>query len=254
MSNSQEIAIITGANRGLGRSAAESLARMGVDSIITYRSHEAEAEEVVASISSLGRTAIALQLDTEQLGSFEEFAEQARAALEERWSRRGFDFLINNAGSGVAAPFAETTEEQLEQMLAVHVKGVFFLTQRLLPILADGGSIVNLSTGLTRFASPGMSAYAAAKGAVEVLTRYLALELGERRIAVNAIAPGATGTDFAGGQMRDNEEIREGIAAAVALGRVGEPDDIGEAIASMLTSESHWINGQRIEASGGMRL
>ncbi len=249
----QKIALVTGANRGLGRSTALHLARAGIDVVLTYRSHVNEAEVVVASIEELGRTAVALTLDTEHVGSFDAFATDLRGVLDDRWGRDRFDFLVNNAGSGVTAPFDQTTEAQLDQMLAVHVKGVYFLTQKLLPLLADGASIVNLSTGLTRFASPGLSAYATAKGAVDVLTRYLALELGPRNIAVNAIAPGATDTDFAGGFLRE-EQVRDHVAAMVALGRVGEADDIGGAITGLLTSNSHWITGQRIEASGGMRL
>jgi NAD(P)-dependent dehydrogenase (short-subunit alcohol dehydrogenase family) len=251
----QPIAVVTGANRGLGRNTALSLARRGVDVVITYRARQAEAEEAVAEIRDLGREAVALQLDTENVELFDGFADNLRLTLNRRWDRDTFDFLVNNAGSGVTAPFAQTSEAQLDKMLAVHVKGVYFLTQMMLPLIADGGSIVNLSTGLTRFTLPGHSAYAAAKGAVEVLTRYLAQELGPRGITVNAIAPGATGgTDFEGGALRDNQELRAGIAARVALGRIGEPTDIGGAIAALLMSESHWITGQRIEASGGQLL
>jgi NAD(P)-dependent dehydrogenase (short-subunit alcohol dehydrogenase family) len=253
MSESQKIALVTGGNRGLGRSTALNLARAGVDVGVTYRSNEAEARDVVETIAGLGRTAVALRLDTTELGSFEAFVVRLGAALRESWGREELDFLVNNAGSGVTASFADTTEEQLDAMLAVHVKGVFFLTQKLLPLLADGGRIVNLSTGLTRFSLPGHSAYASAKGAVDVLTRYMAAELGPRGIAVNAVAPGATDTDFEGGFLR-SPEARGHIASKVALGRVGEPEDIGGAIASLLSGPNHWITGQRIEASGGQSL
>jgi NAD(P)-dependent dehydrogenase (short-subunit alcohol dehydrogenase family) len=249
------IAVVTGANRGLGRAVAVGLARRGVDVVVAFRSRQAEAGEAVAEIRALGREAAALRLDTEEVESFAGFAADLERTLRERWGRDTFDFLVNNAGSGVIAPFAETSPEQLDRMLAVHVRGVYFLTQTLLPLVADGGSIVNVSTGLTRFTLPGYSAYAAAKGAVEVLTRYLAQELGPRGITVNTIAPGATGgTDFTGGILRDDEAVRASIAGRVALGRMGEPDDIAGAVAALLTSDSRWITGQRIEASGGQQL
>lgn len=254
MTAAQRIAVITGANRGLGRSTALSLANEGVDAILTYHANAAEADDVVASLVELGRTAVAFELDTGAVASFDGFVDRLRAALGERWGRDTFDFLINNAGIALMAPFAETTEADFDHVVNVQFKGVYFLTQKLLPLLADGGGIVNLSSGLTRFTSPGQSAYASAKGAIDVLTRYLAKELGPRQITVNAIAPGPIGTDFAGGIMRDDEQYRTAIASQVALGRVGEPDDIGAAIASLLTSRSRWITGQRIEASGGTLL
>ena len=249
-----QIALVTGASRGLGRATVLALAAEGVDSVITYRSSDVEARETAAAVERLGRRAAALQLDTTATGTFAAFAEEVRGALHDGWDRGTFDVLVNNAGSGVQARFAETTEAQFDAMFGVHVKGPFFLTQALLPLLADGGAIVNLSSGLTRYSNPGMSAYASAKGAVEVLTRYMARELGERGIAVNAVAPGPTGTDFGGGYLRDDEELRARLSSLTAMGRVGEPEDIGAAIAGLVTHTGRWITGQRIEASGGSRL
>ncbi|HEU4410823.1 MAG TPA: SDR family oxidoreductase [Polyangiaceae bacterium] len=248
------IALVTGASRGLGKSAALHLADRGVDLVITYRSGAKEAAEVVRQIEAKGRQAVALPLDVARSQTFGEFAEALRAALAREWRRDRFDFLVNNAGFGVHAPFVETTEAQFDELMNVHFKGTFFLTQRLLPLLRDGGRIVNVSTGLARFTFPGYSAYAAMKGAVEVLTRYLAKELGGRGITVNTLAPGAAETDFSGGVVRDNEGLNRALAAQTALGRVGLPDDIGGAVAMLLAPESRWINGQRVEASGGMVL
>ena len=246
-----KIAIITGGSRGLGRSAALKLAQQGVDVILTYRSKEAEALAVVGEIKVLGRRAAALQLDVGNVKSFGLFDAQVRKVLAD-WQRKDFDFLVNNAGSGVNAAFADTTEAQFDEMMNIHFKGVFFLTQRLLPLIADHGRIVNVSSGLTRFSFPGYVAYAAMKGGVEVLTRYLAKELGPRGIAVNTVAPGAIATDFGGGAVRDNAQINGFIAAQTALGRVGLPDDIGGMVAALLGEDCGWINAQRIEVSGGM--
>ncbi|MEV6261111.1 SDR family oxidoreductase [Streptomyces sp. NPDC051784] len=248
------IALVTGANRGLGRSTALHLAEAGTDIVLTYRSHPEEAEAVVAEIGKLGRTAVALRLDTGDTSAFPAFVAELRNALKENWGREDFDALVNNAGHGVYAPFAETTEEQFDGLMNVHVKGVFFLTQALLPLIVDGGRILNVSTGLTRFIAAPTSAYGAAKGAVEVLTRYLAKELGPRGIAVNAIAPGATGTDFGGGGVRDDQDMRSMLTSVTAMGRPGEPDDIGAAAAALLAEGTSWVTGQRIEASGGMML
>jgi NAD(P)-dependent dehydrogenase (short-subunit alcohol dehydrogenase family) len=248
----QKIAVITGGSRGLGRNAALKLARQGVGIILTYRSGQAEADAVVAEIEAGGARAVALQLDAGDTSTFARFASQVKQALGEKWHRASFDYLVNNAGIGVHAPFAETTEAQLDQLYNIHLKGVFFLTQTLLPLLADGGRILNVSSGLARFSLPGYSAYAAMKGAVEVLTKYLAKELGARGIAVNVIAPGAIETDFGGGTVRDNAQVNAFVASQTALGRVGLPDDIGGAIAMLLSENSGWINAQRIEVSGGM--
>jgi len=250
----RKIALITGGSRGLGRNAALKLAARGVDIILTYRTQQAEAAAVVAEIEAAGARAVALRLDVADSSSFAAFAAEVRHQLQTRWQREQFDYLLNNAGAGVHAAFADTTEAQFDQMMAIHLKGVFFLTQALLPLLADGGRILNVSSGLARFALPGYAAYAAMKGAVEVLTRYLAKELGPRRIAVNVLAPGAIETDFGGGAVRDNAQLNAFVASQTALGRVGLPDDIGNAVAMLLSDDSGWITAQRIEASGGMFL
>jgi len=252
MSTNTPIALITGGSRGLGKSMALNLAEHGTDVVLTYRSNQAEAEAVVAAIKQQGRRAIALPLDVGKTSSFATFAGQLRAALKQHWQRDNFDYLVNNAGIGVHASFVETTEAQFDELVNVHLKGAFFLTQTLLPLIADGGRILNVSSGLARFALPGYSAYAAMKGGIEVLTRYLAKELGSRHIAVNTLAPGAIETDFGGGVVRDNKDVNAFVASQTALGRVGLPDDIGGAVAMLLSKESGWINGQRVEASGGM--
>jgi len=248
------IALVTGASRGLGKSIALHLAAAGHDVIITYNSKQAQAREVVAAIEAAGRKAVALPLDAADHKAFPDFAGQVGAALAETWRRSDFDFLVNNAGIGINAPFAETTEEQFDLLMNIHFKGVFFLTQRLLPLIKDGGRIVNVSSGLARFSLPGYGAYAAMKGGIEVLSRYQALELGPRRIAVNVVAPGAIETDFGGGAVRDNVEVNRTIASQTALGRVGLPDDIGGAVAALLSDGCRWINGQRVEVSGGIHL
>ena len=249
-----KIALITGGSRGLGKSMSLHLAEKGRDIILTYHSKKAEAEAVVSQIEKLGRKAVALQLDAGDSKSFAAFADSVKAALDRTWQRDDFDFLINNAGIGVHAAFMDTTEAQFDQLLNIHFKGTFFLTQKLLPLMKEGGRIVNISSGLARFSLPGYSAYAAMKGGIEVLSRYLAKELGPRRIAVNIIAPGAIETDFGGGAVRDNKQLNDMIASNTSLGRVGLPDDIGGAVAALLSDESGWINGQRIEVSGGIYL
>lgn len=252
MSNSPKIAIVTGASRGLGRNTAIALARNGVDVIGTFHSNRKEADETAAAIAAHGRKAVMFQLDTGNVASFPAFASEVRAALQSMWSRDSFDFLVNNAGIGIHASFAETTEADFDRLMNIHFKGVFFLTQKLLPLIADGGRIVNLSSGLARFSLPGFAAYASMKGAIEVLTRYLAKELGSRGITVNTVAPGAIETDFGGGAVRDNKQVNDFVASVTALGRVGVPDDIGPAIANLLSDDNRWINAQRIEVSGGM--
>ena len=246
-----KIAIVTGASRGLGRNTVVNLARRGVSSLFTYRSNQAEADKVVSLVTEAGQKAIALPLDTGKVSTFDAFVEQVRKSLPELGAER-FDFLVNNAGTSNHTPFEQTTEEELDGLYNVHFKGVFFLTQKLLPLINDGGRIVNISSGLTRVAFPGSGSYASMKGAVEVLTRYLARELGPRRIAVNTVAPGAVATDFSGGMVRDNPEINKRVADATALGRAGVPDDIGPMIASLLSEDNRWVNAQRIEVAGGM--
>lgn len=254
MTTPNPIALITGGSRGLGRSTAVKLAEHGADIIITYHHHQTEADALLAQIHAAGHRAAALQLDTTDLASFEGFAARLRELLQHHFGADRFDYLVNNAGFGEDASIAEATEAQFDRLMNVHLKGVLFLTQRLLPLIADGGRIINISSGLTRFTFPGKALYAAMKGAVEVLSRYLAKELGPRRIAVNTVAPGAVATDFGGGAVRDNPQINQAVASLTALGRVGLPEDIGGAIAHLLAHESGWINGQRIEISGGMNL
>lgn len=246
-----KITLITGGSRGLGRNTALSIARRGGDVIITYQSRSADAEAVVAEIQAMGRKAAAFQLDSGKVSAFAPFADKLRRTLRETWSRDSFDHLVNNAGHGDYALIADTSEAQFDGLMNVHFKGVYFLTQALLPLIANGGRIVNLSSGLTRISYPGYGAYAAMKGAVEILSVYLAKELGARGIAVNTVAPGAIETDFGGGAVRDNPEINKVFADMTALGRAGVPDDIGPMIASLLSEDNRWINAQRIEVSGG---
>jgi NAD(P)-dependent dehydrogenase (short-subunit alcohol dehydrogenase family) len=249
-----KITLITGASRGLGRNTALSVARHGGDVVLTYHSRADEAQAVVAEIQAMGRKAVALQLDTGNVATFAAFAEKLRAALRDTWNRETFDNLVNNAGHGDYALIADTTEEQFDRLVNVHFKGVFFLTKTLLPLIADGGRIVNLSSGLTRISAPGWSAYSAVKGAVEVLTVYMAKELGSRGITVNAVAPGAIETDFFGGAVRDTPEFNKFFADMTALGRVGVADDVGPMIASLLSADNRWVTAQRIEVSGGQAI
>jgi NAD(P)-dependent dehydrogenase (short-subunit alcohol dehydrogenase family) len=248
------IAIITGGSRGLGKSTAMHIAKSGSDVILTYHSQQADAEAVVKAIVAMGRRAIALRLDVADSASFSTFAAKIKQTLQQYWQREHFNFLVNNAGSGVHVSFMETSEAQFDEMVNQHLKGVFFLTQKLVPLMQDGGRIINISSGLTRFTLPNYSAYASMKGAVETLSKYIAKELGPRGIAVNTVAPGAIETDFGGGAVRDKAQLNSFIASQTALGRAGLPDDIGGLIATLLSHGSGWVNGQRIEASGGMLL
>ncbi|WP_201980475.1 SDR family NAD(P)-dependent oxidoreductase [Hymenobacter rubidus] len=250
--STSKIALVTGGSRGLGKNMALSLAKKGISVLLTYHSKKEDADAVVAEIAALGQQAAALQLDASNTGSFDAFFAQVRTTLRDTFQAEQFHFLVNNAGTGLHAAFVDTTEAQFDEVLNIHLKGPFFLTQKALPLLADGGRIINISSGLARFALPGSSAYAAMKGAIEVLTRYQAKELGARGIAVNTVAPGAIETDFSGGAVRDNAQLNAFVASQTALGRTGQPDDIGGVVAFLCSEEGRWVNAQRIEASGGM--
>lgn len=248
----QKTAIITGASRGLGKDMALNLAKNGIDIIFSYNSSEEKAKEVILEIKAIGQKAVAFHFDANDYKCGQEFIVKATDYLKQENGSPNFDFLINNAGTGTYNLISDTTEEQFNEMTNVHLKSVYFLTQKALPYLNDAGRIINISSGLTRFSLSGMSAYAMMKGAIEVFTRYLAKELGKRKITANVIAPGAIATDFAGGSNRDNEEKRTKVANITALGRVGEAEDIGGIVAFLCSDKAGWINGQRIEVSGGM--
>jgi NAD(P)-dependent dehydrogenase (short-subunit alcohol dehydrogenase family) len=254
MTNTSKIALVTGGSRGLGKNMALKLAERGSDVIITYHSRNDEAQNVVAEIEKLGRKAFALPLDVADSNSFQNFADKIKETLQNHFQTDKFDFLVNNAGVGAHASFGETTEEQFDYMVNVHLKAPFFLTQKLLPQFNNGGGIVNIASGLTRFSFTGYDAYATMKGGVETLSKYQAKFLGERGIRVNIVAPGAIETDFGGGVVRDNKELNDYIASQTALGRVGLPDDIGGVVAFLCSDDAKWVNGQRIEVSGGMNL
>lgn len=250
----QRIALVTGGGRGLGKNAALKLASKGIGVILTWNSNEKEAQQVVDEIRQSGGKAAALPLNVGNISTFPQFVKQVQETLQTHWQSDTFDYLLNNAGAGLYAPYTDTTEAQFDEAMNIHFKGPFFLTQRLLPLLNDGGRILNVSSGLARFTQPGSGTYAAMKGAMEVLTRYQAKELGARGISVNIIAPGAIETDFGGGRVRDNAQLNQMLASQTALGRVGLPDDIGDAIAALLSDKLGWMNAQRIELSGGMFL
>jgi NAD(P)-dependent dehydrogenase (short-subunit alcohol dehydrogenase family) len=253
MTTNNQIALITGANRGIGRSAALHLARDGADVIVTFRSHPGEAQAVVAEVEALGRRAVALPLDVADLSAHDAFAAAVRDALE-AWDRDAFDVLVNNGGFSRGGTVADVTEQDVDDLFAVHFKGVLFLTQKLLPLLADGGTIINISSGLARFTAPQRAAYGSMKGALEVLTRYMAQELGARGITANVVAPGAVATDFSGGLLRDDPDLQEHIAQLTALGRTAVADDVGPVIAKLADPGLRWVTGQRIEVSGGVHL
>lgn len=254
MNTKNKIAVITGGSRGLGKNMVIAIAKKGIDMVVTYNSNKEKADEVVSEIETLGQNAFAFQLDTRNVSTFDAFINEVTGYLQEKTGSPNFDFLINNAGTALYAPIAEVTENQVEEIFDIHYKGVFFLTQKALPYINNGGGIINVSSGLTRMTLPGSSVYASAKTAVETFTRYLAKELGERKIRANVVAPGAIETDFGGGRTRDNKDINAMIAGYTALGRVGLPDDIGGVVAFLCTEDAYWINAQRIEVSGGQSL
>jgi len=254
MGTQNKIALVTGGSRGLGKNAALKIAAKGIDVIVTYQSKKEDAENTVEEIKQLGVNAAALKLDVADSKSFDNFFSEVKSILSSVFNAEKFDFLVNNAGIGIHASFAETTEEQFDTLVNIQFKGAFFLTQKALNLLNDRGAIINVSTGLARFALPGYAAYASMKGAMETLTKYQAKELGARGIRSNIVAPGAIETDFGGGVVRDNEQMNAGIASQTALGRVGLPDDIGGVVAFLCTDDAKWINAQRIEVSGGMFL
>ncbi|MVO09684.1 SDR family oxidoreductase [Flavobacterium sp. TP390] len=252
--NKNKIALVTGGSRGLGKNMVVSLAKKGFDVVFTYHSNSVEAGKVEEEVQQLGQKAASISLDTSKTNTFDAFKDNLEKLLKENFQAEKIDFLINNAGIGIHASFEETTEEQFDLLFNIHLKGVYFLSQKLVPMLQDGGGIVNISTGLARFTTPGYAAYATMKGGIEVLTRYQAKELGARKIRVNTVAPGAIETDFGGGVVRDNKDLNQFISSMTALGRVGLPDDIGGVVAFLCTEDANWINGQRIEISGGMML
>jgi NAD(P)-dependent dehydrogenase (short-subunit alcohol dehydrogenase family) len=254
MAQQSKIALVTGGSRGLGKSMALNIARKGLDVVLTYNSRKESALETIAEIEQLGQKAIALQLNTADIKSFDSFFELLKQELSNNFGTQRINYLVNNAGIGITSPFAETTEEDFDTLFNIHFKGVYFFTQKALGIVEDGGGIVNISSGLARFSLPGYSAYASMKGAIEVLTKYQAKELGARGIRSNVVAPGAIATDFGGGLVRDNEQVNKIIAGTIPLGRVGLPDDIGGVVAFLCTDDARWVNAQRIEVSGGQSI
>jgi NAD(P)-dependent dehydrogenase (short-subunit alcohol dehydrogenase family) len=247
-----KIALVTGGSRGLGKDMALSIASKGIDVILTYRTNKQEADLVVGEIKGGGRKAVSLMLDMSKSSSIDPFVQEVQSVLSSVWGSATFDFLINNAGMGATVPFAQVTEELFNEFLQVHFKGVFFLTQKLVPFIREGGRIINISTGTTRFANPGYSVYASMKGAVEVFTKYLARELGTKGIRANVVAPGPIETDFNNAAIRSNPQMKERLSGLSPLGRVGHADDIGSVVAFLCTEDSKWISGQRIEVSGGI--
>ena len=254
MTQQRKIALVTGGSRGLGKNMALKIAEKGLDVVLTYHSKQEEASEVVEQIKAKGVNAAAFQLDTSKVGTMDDFVTALVEVLKADFNADGIDFIVNNAGIGIYAPFAETSEEQFDHLMNIQLKGVYFLTQKVLPLLRNDGGIINISTGLARFALPGYSAYAAMKGGIEVLTRYQAKELGARGIRANTVAPGAIETDFGGGMVRDNQEVNQHIASTIPLGRAGLPDDIGGVVAFLCTEDARWVNAQRIEVSGGQTI
>lgn len=249
-----KIALVTGGSRGLGKDMALSIARKGIDVIITYRNNEEMAQQTVAEIEAIGKQAAALHLNMSEFGSLDSFVSQVKEMLSAKWNTATFDFLINNAGMGATVPFEKVTEELFNDFLNVHFKGIYFLTQKFIPMLNAGGRIINISTGTTRFSNPGYSVYASMKGAIEVFTKYLAKELGAKGIGANVVAPGPIETDFNNATIRSNPQIKNTLSTLTSLGRVGNAEDIGGVVAFLCTEEARWVNGQRIEVSGGINV
>jgi len=254
MNTRSNLSLVTGGSRGLGKNMAQRLARQGNDVIVTYLSKKEEAQAVAAEIEGMGRKAAALPLDVGDIAGLQTFVDELKQCLADKWDTDGFDILVNNAGIGATIPFEEATEEDFDRLLNIHFKGVYFLTQKTLPLIRDKGRIINVSSGTTRFCIPGYSIYAAMKGAIETFTQYLAKDLGPHGITVNVVAPGAVETDFNNARVRDNPELNAFIASQTTLGRTGQVDDIGGVVAFLASEEARWITGQRIEASGGMFL
>jgi len=254
MGTVSKIALITGGSRGLGKDMAINIAKKGIDVILTYRSKEAEALEVVKEIESIGQKAIALHLDMSLFSSLDNFVGIVKETLQVKWNTASFDFLINNAGMGATVPFMEVTEELFTDFLNVHFKGIYFLTQKCVPIINSGGRIINISTGTTRFSNPGYSVYASMKGAIEVFTKYLAKELGVKGIGANVVAPGPVETDFNNAFIRSNPHVKTMMGTLSPLGRVGAAEDVGGVVAFLCTDDAKWVNGQRIEVSGGINI
>ena len=254
MSTVNKIALVTGGSRGLGKDMAISIARKGIDVILTYRTNEAEAQETVKSIGELGQKAVSLQLDMADFSSLDAFVQKVFESLQAGWGTNTFDFLINNAGMGATVPFLQVTEDMFNEFLDVHYKSIYFLTQKLVPAMNEGGRIINISSGTTRFANPGYSVYASMKGAIEIFTKYLAKELGVKGIGANVVAPGPIETDFNDAAIRNNPQMKGVLGSLSPLGRVGAADDIGSVVAFLCTDEARWINGQRIEVSGGINV
>jgi NAD(P)-dependent dehydrogenase (short-subunit alcohol dehydrogenase family) len=249
-----KIALVTGGSRGLGKDMALSIAEKGVDVLLTYRNNEADASDTVARIQALGRKAAALHLDMSDLSTLDPFIRQVTGVLQSTWNTTTFDYLVNNAGMGATIPFEQVTEAVFDEFLNVHFKGVYFLTQKCVPLLNSGGRIINISTGTTRFSNPGYSVYASMKGAIEVFTKYLAKELGAKGIGANVVAPGPIETDFNNAAIRSNPQMKERLSSLSPLGRVGNANDIGGVVAFLCTDEARWVNGQRIEVSGGINV
>lgn len=252
MTGAQKIALVTGGSRGLGKEMALSLAKKGIDVIITWRTNEQEASNVAASVQEMGRKAAVLHLDMTNPAELDQFVNSVKGALQSVWQANTFDFLVNNAGMGATVPFEQVTEALFDEFMNVHFKGVYFLTQKCIPLINPGGRIINISSGTTRFSNPGYSVYASMKGAIEVFTRYLAKELGSKGIAANVVAPGPIETDFNNAAIRNNPNMKGMLSSLTPLGRVGTSEDIGGVVAFLCTEDGRWINGQRIEVSGGI--